>query len=737
MCAFKRPVEAGGGAPQQVIAAVPKLLIAAVPKVVITEKQVRAELGKGCPEPVITEIMKSENPKGKVGEVKDALAKIEEVAGEWSEAAVNALGEPGVARLFIGHTAEFVEIAKLSEYCAEGAFEALGKPGVAGLFEKHVSSFIELAKASREWSDEAFGALEDPGVRKLFEGHMKTFLEIARAVGQDEGASRVADAFKALGKEEVGKLFAAHKQEFIDIAQAAGMGAPEAFRLLEDEAVRKIFTENPSELINNFASISGICGKGKEEIFESLNEDGIREMFASTPETIIKALTEIRGEIKMEEAFMAMGREHIRGRFLGYCEGKEELENVVVVMLADVYAATELGWPLDYLHADTPKRMEYLKSLSDMQVFALLLSEPDNFYTSTNHLLFDRLKSGIGEEGIVGLLKKHKLLGTQECTNLVFRAINYDRFYGRGNSIFKEGEVVEVIDSILRPLEDDVFNGGNFFLVANAVRKIRDVPGAGEVLSRRLAELKKRGSDPENRKKIERGVEYLLYELHGEEAPLEKGKLGEILELGEKAYFDPSLYSREGKLQVLQVFDKEDTGKDHWHISRKWFGKYGRPKKGKDGELIYETPTARIVLFMGDTKEENADFVSKELKRNPNMVITFRGHSYSLEESFPKDVFKGTDGHVLFIPGSCGSSGDIASYIEERGGTDLRFISNTSTGRGQVTNTLVDLAVGNRERTEFGTLIKKGEKKIRRWRGDMETIQVWTPGEALLNYVYR
>lgn len=68
-------------------------------------------------------------------------------------------------------------------------------------------------------------------------------------------------------------------------------------------------------------------------------------------------------------------------------------------------------------------------------------------------------------------------------------------------------------------------------------------------------------------------------------------------------------------------------------------------------------------------------------------------------------------------------------------------MSNTSTGRGQVTNTIVDALIDfartGKEKIKFKDLLNapKVSAKIRSFNGDPETIKVYSLGEALLDYV--
>jgi predicted ferric reductase len=80
------------------------------------------------------------------------------------------------------------------------------------------------------------------------------------------------------------------------------------------------------------------------------------------------------------------------------------------------------------LHNDDKKRKEYLDSLSTLQVLSLLLSNPEYFYTSSNHLLMDRLKADLKKQNleVSDLLEQYNLIKERPdlCRNLLFRLMN-------------------------------------------------------------------------------------------------------------------------------------------------------------------------------------------------------------------------------------------------------------------------------------------------------------------------
>jgi hypothetical protein len=191
----------------------------------------------------------------------------------------------------------------------------------------------------------------------------------------------------------------------------------------------------------------------------------------------------------------------------------------------------------------------------------------------------------------------------------------------------------------------------------------------------------------------------------------------------------------DGKIIVVQIFDRKDTEEDHWGLTQSYFARYGRPQVGESGELIYETPNARVILFMGQGEEENKEFIYETINQHPSVIMSFRGHSFSLEYNFPNDIFQNAE-HVMFIAGSCGSTGSVVNYMSANPDVDIRFITNSSTGRGMVTNDIVDELIRPRNGPiDMAALMEMARPRIERDGGDFYTIKTWETGEGLAEYV--
>ncbi|VVC03443.1 Uncharacterised protein [Candidatus Burarchaeum australiense] len=518
------------------------------------------------------------------------------------------------------------------------------------------------------------------------------FTDIDRAI---EGDKR--GAFYALGSEGIRTLFVQNPDAFVELARVAGIRTANAFYLLENEEIAARFTQNPQQVVDAISEIIRAAGAGSRRVFWAFYDGAIV------------------------------------GKFLDYCDKKISLDQIMIMILSSDDVSGSLGGPLDELHADGPKRQKYLDSLSTLQVFALLCSDPEHFYTSSNHMLFDRLRKDLGTKTVNELFVEYGVFGTEQCRNFLFRAINYDRLYGKKDSLLKAADVKGILPTLLEPLTSSAYDKTYLTQLANAISMIKGIP---EILEQIKPIVEARLGEQNLSAEWRAALEFICVLIDPKTSLVSDEKKTEIKKLEGADIFDPELYKNDGKLTVLQVFDKEDTGKDHWGMTVSWFTRYfgKKPTTGANGELIYENSTAKLILFMGENDGANQEFIQQQLQETPNLIATFRGHSFSLEDNFPHEIFGNESGHILFIPGSCGSALSIPDYVSANPNTDLRFVSTSSTGRGQVTNAVVEAFLGA-GRKKFEEFLADAQNSIVRQGGDVSTLKVWTKGEALMRYV--
>jgi|GEM_PF-2758242 len=442
---------------------------------------------------------------------------------------------------------------------------------------------------------------------------------------------------------------------------------------------------------------------------------------------------------KYPEAFVNIARESGPDSWqaFGQLEGKKVEGMVASAISRFDDTAIELGRPLDDLRNREAERARYLATLDIAQVLGLLCSDPSFFHPSSNQLLFSRLKKDFSGN-LSGLKERYGLDGGQ-VRNIAFRALGNGRIDDFINEKSRDADAWIAAQALLGSataktgIYAERFDGRHFYLLANHSEKaIGRFPWALGVVDARMRRLQKPRDVEE--KKMAHAIAYIRYLFTNDPRGDE-----ELMRLGfEKAAYDPAKYRVAGRITAVQVFDRRDTQNSHWKLSQDWFRRrYGNPRAGRSGELVFEGRDARVILYMGSSQADNAQYIADWVQKNDAGIITFRGHSSSLQNSMPFGFFGNRAGSYVFILGSCGSSGSVPGYIDANPDTDLRPISYPSTGRGQVTNTLLEILLGQKEPAGFAKLIESNARRIEAHQGDPRMISVWTIGEGLLHYVAR
>jgi hypothetical protein len=696
----------------------------------------KKQLGPDCPELVVKALadMAQKNMVSKAKEISKAIDSISKAAGKNAKQTLETIGEyPILSELLVKNPDKFVEIAKLAGSDSPNVFEAMHSEGVADSFMKYPSSFVRLIKVAGNSYKYAMYSLGTKEMSTAFAKDPEKVINSFSRIMEYAGLKDVHDErplsqhirmprmdnerdslFKAIAYR-ASSSFAKHPDKFVEIAKVTGKDAKYAFNAFAEDEIKGMFLEDPDKVVRAFADVASAAGDNAGNVLRSIGGEsfgGLRMVFRGPPNV-----------------------------FMRYCKGEINLNSMMFAFYSTEALAIEMGRPIDDMHEDAKKRKEYIDKLSTMQVIGLLMSNPEYFYTSSNHLLFDRVKEEMKKEGlnITDLIGKYGKADSEQYTNLVFRSINYDRFYGKKDSIFTSGELQSAMDSFFEPIYLDKFNEKYYFILANGLDKMKNNPVFKEYLDtkfeKRIVDLRGKSGKSDEEKKILSALEFLDATSNPSTKLISNDTKDRISALAEKGTFKKSNYSQDGKIIIVQVFDKEDTEKNHWMYTQEWFNG-GKKQKEGPGKINIETKNAKIILFMGKDADENQAFITQQLKETPNLIITFRGHSYSLKENFPYDIFGDKDSHVLFIPGSCGSSGSIPEYISANKDTDIKFFSNTSTGRGQVTNAIIDVLIKTKQDRRFNDLLNENSKYIEQNGGDVSTIKVFSPGEMLLRYVF-
>ncbi len=673
----------------------------------------------------------------KMDEIVLALQKIANATDMDAHLVFDILSKDKIADFFVKDPDRFIDaLRQISQASGETAYMVyyiLSRYEIDGLFVKYPQQFVQIARATRKDAWWAFRALSNDKIADFFV----------------KDPNRLIDAFREITKafgESTGVVFSPILNDKIaDFGESTGA----VFSAILNDKIADFFVKDLGGFIDALRQITQAAGENAVSAVGTFSNDKIADLFVKDPGKVARAFREITQAIGTRAwvAFSAISNEKMSESFISWYNGKIDTEHFLIHLSSSDRVATEVGWPLDDLHGEdmgnpNNKRTKYLNSLSSEIVLALLCSNPEFFYTSTNNLLFDRLASDIKSgkfgaqvKGLEDVLVKFGLENTSFHRNFIFRAVNYGRFYGGHSSVFSKEDAQASLAVLLAPLKEKTgFDKTYFYLLANSLENL--TPGMRAVAQNELRKCKVHAYS-----QIGLGFPGAK-ERYGASTYL----LGYLANSEEKAVgFAPSKYrTKDGKLLIVQVFDKKDTKNDHWGLTQQWFAKYGKPTKGENGELIYETENARIVLFMGEDEDANQSFIKNLLSKNTNMLLTFRGHSYSLDKNMPSDIFGNCGCNILFIPGSCGSAGSTPEFLAANPATDLDFISNTSTGRGQVTNALIDIFISEDAKIRAGgqlrtyrEILDGNNAKITAQGGDPKTLKASSLGEQMLEYVFR
>lgn len=684
-----------------------------------------------------------------------------------------------VAKALLASTNEFNREAKLSSI--RSALHAIEKcEGFTGyedqIFYNYRIAEAFVANPEKISSDlmriitfaggnEAFVTFQEfqkEPLANIFLSNPDALIELAASAGK----MLAFDAFKNLSNETAAGIFTRFTHEILEFAKESKENTGIFLRALSNEPIAESFSSNPQAMLNAFRYILQQGGARKlygllpddrdlwlyrftpKRLEEAKKAQAARkkfvQAFSQDPQNFARAICELPGSFRAALESGTSAQSFIEAA-IAYAQGKAPLQPALFYIHSCNRVAIELGRPLDDLHDEgkEAERSEYLKSLDVEKLLALLCSDPSFFYTSSNNMLFDSLKEALHGKAVSSLLLEYDAsFDSQLGRNFIFRAITYGRLYGSKNSLLGKSELGAATTALLSPISSETFDPEYYFLLANGLHMLLSSglikPDAiiSAITDRLLAA---RQSNAEDSAKIARALEYVLWLADPSTDAIPKAHRAAILELSKASVFNPKLYQNEdGIVTTVQIFDREDTEKDHWQMTQEWFQKrLGQPRVGESGELIYQKGKKRLILFMGESEEVNQSFITRQLEENKNLIFTFRGHSYSLEDSFPSGIFQNREGNVLCILGSCGSSSDVAGYLTENPRTNLSFVSNTSTGRGQVTNQLVSIFMALGKPIDFEKVKADSSKAISDSGGDVSTLSFSSNGECLLKYAQR
>ncbi|MBI5051615.1 hypothetical protein HZC08_02540, partial [Candidatus Micrarchaeota archaeon] len=388
----------------------------------------------------------------------------------------------------------------------------------------------------------------DATLARLFVKNTPQFMKI------NENAKGTEDwTASSISSGKAAELFEKDPNLMVELSSFIGKNAYQVFYALKNPDVADMLIFNRPKLESIVRDIQRICGPETSE-FDVVFAN--RKMFALISSSqkkfsrILEAITEAAGK----KAIRGFRDPEKMDDFLQHMEGKLRLEELTVRICASDSIAVELGIPLDQLHDQPVAREKYLRGLDQTQVLGLLLSDPEYFYTSTNHMLFDRLKKEFGGRSITEFFREMKIPDGL-ARNFLLRAISYGRFFGEADSLLKEGDLKASLAILLKPIRSGTFDEKYYYLIANACEGIKEVPQIREEFRSELRRARNemvaaKKSMGEDGIRAFYAIEYLSDERN--------------FYANEKAYYNQNNYKKDGKTVVVQVFDKEDTETTHW-----------------------------------------------------------------------------------------------------------------------------------------------------------------------------
>lgn len=675
------------------------------------------------------------------------------VAGRWF--ASDPKAAIGMLRAFEDFNADKANRGKLP---IEDCLGILKNDQIADFAASNPMKFIErmalFAKGLRsEFTvSAAVELIGEKYVSDLFVAAPGKISEVILRIASNGDGVRRASLLRAMGEHE-GLFFS---QNIDEVGRISGILQDNSFLLLTEMAEAQ--QPDAKKTLAALDNIDKAFGMGlTRELFAN---ESVAKEFLANPDAVVAAISKAKNAFgdDANQMFRLMASQRADG-FVSLC--RNELTMGELAFDLNVLNAVELGRDLDDMHTlSTDARAKYIKdTFSDKEILALLVSDPQLMYTSTNHLLLDRLLEILDGKPARQFLQENNVGGGAYERNLVFRAMNYGRFYGGQNSLFKtKGELESTLPVLFAPLEKEGFDKTYLHMLANNLKGALDA-GLGAEITSRLERYKSSAGEGVEGQYRQKASDFLL------------GYLKEYAEFVEKkrkamssryaSVFNGDNFEDNGKvINVVQTFDADDTKNDHWGYTKEWAKELAVKCGGgaKDGqgniismdealkakkEVVFEFTKGkqkfRVTLFMGENESENRDFTRKALGKYKNAILTFRGHSFSLAGNMPSNIFDNKEGNVLFIPGSCGSASSLPEYLSSNPNTNISSVSNTSTGRGQVTNALlsifIDEAAAGRT-DDYAKILDKNAGRIKNAGGDRSTLTAVALGELMLRYAY-
>ncbi|MCC7569825.1 hypothetical protein KO465_00585 [Candidatus Micrarchaeota archaeon] len=467
---------------------------------------------------------------------------------------------------------------------------------------------------------------------------------------------------------------------------------------LSQEDVFSFFSENSGPMTDLLINIEKSYKGGSWRLFKKLiSSSSLRQHFINDPtwfldlseKNNLKIVLEALTQVDKDPFFFSRVLKNPATAELFFRDGN----------------SVDSGSEVDRLYVNPESRRKKVESMSPEQILYILSDEPTLFFTSTNELLINKLKKDYNNFegtflGYLGSVLGNEYLSSERTSNLFMRLISQGRIYE-----FIEPEDTQLLVSLI---VDSLFDGTDSYIYSfiDFIGKLSYIkehnPNSKVFFDTLNKEFSNRFSEKVNERKNKKLFLFISYVFDPSSVSSNDRKIIEAL-LSNKTTPTNQLTSN-NRLNVFQIFSPTET--DFFNSTLYDFRNNEKMKVLTTDEtpsynrVVLESEGVVMTLFIGKNVSANVNYLNNLLKDDSNKMITFRGHSYQVEENFPAPLFINKRCNTLVLIGSCGSSHDIPSYLENAPENNY-MIGYSGIGTGVNTNTIIKLIIEETKKDEI------------------------------------
>ncbi|MCD6549247.1 hypothetical protein J7K41_00845 [Candidatus Micrarchaeota archaeon] len=367
--------------------------------------------------------------------------------------------------------------------------------------------------------------------------------------------------------------------------------------------------------------------------------------------------------------------------------------------------ARGMGERLDryvYNHKMYNARM-YVNQLSEEEVIALAVSDPELMLTTSNKMVLNRLKTLCGEKKVTEYLSEN-IPDKELFKNLSYNFYQRILLYNELALFSDDPDLINKMNSMFAMVIKEDYNPKKYYLLSKFIEQSKhfDEGEYKNLVQNLRTEIENKISLTSGRHRY--ALEYLLFQISDHDYNTLKNIDPEGVRVAKmirtQNMLDPLSVKKDGIIKVVQIFDYENAVESDWKTlsieeTENWlklkgitystedFEKYGfegtRITANVKGiKLIYE--------FVSPKRKEigdKAEYAKNALKDSD--IIAFRGHSYNLLNYLKVDDFeeRNLDRRIIVWLGSCTSAYAIPLY-QSHSKLKAQYIGVSGVGLGDV-----------------------------------------------------